>query len=699
MMFRKSVYFIYVTFFIFICSLSSFGNAADNDLLKKDDISKIMAQIFQQHVDKKEMSTTILKHSFRNYIDQFDPDRIYLLDSEVEPFGNPSDNAMQMYVEQYKENNFSDYEKLNTIIQNAIERARNFRKEIEQDKARLLVEASTYPHSRRDEYYEDLHQHMFAKYPNELKHRMKENLIHYIQAEQHRFGDAAVKRRQDHLFSMYEEKMRSWENPYLYQNAKGEPLAENEQEHQFSLHVLKALAKSLDAHTSFFNPAEAYDMRVRLEKGYEGIGLFLQETLEGIRVTGMAPNGPAAKSGLIKVNDELVSIDGTPIGDSSLEEVMNKIHGEVGKSITLILKRNPANSSGSEEQYTAKLNREKIIVDEDRVKVSSEHFGDGIIGIIKLDSFYQNDNGISSEKDVKEAIHQLQQKGKLLGLVLDLRENSGGFLSQAVKVGGLFITDGVIVIAKYSNGEERYYRDLTSKKVFDGPLVILTSKLTASAAEIVAQALQDYGVAVIVGDEHTYGKGSIQSQTVTNQQSSSSYFKVTVGEYFTVSGKSPQMKGVLADIVVPSQVNHENIGEEYLDFPLPTLAVEPAYQDKLKDIQPSAKAWYLKYYLPYVQKKETVWLRMLPNLKENSTYRIAHNKNYQFFLKQIGIKTAENAVEEDPAEEELLAAKPKNFGREDLQLNEAVNITKDMVMLHEKHSLEPAFIGKGESTK
>src|SRR5690606_836656 len=163
-----------------------------------------------------------------------------------------------------------------------------------------------------------------------------------------------------------------------------------------------------------------------------------------------------------------------------------------------------------------------------------------IIGKITLNSFYQGDNGVNSENDVRDAIKKLDKMGNLRGLILDLRENSGGFLTQAVKVAGLFITNGVIVVSKYFNGEEHFYRDMDGKVSYTGPLVILTSKATASAAEIVAQALQDYGTALIVGDEHTYGKGTIQSQTVTENQGAA-FFKVTVGKYYTVSGKTPQI--------------------------------------------------------------------------------------------------------------------------------------------------------------
>ncbi len=177
----------------------------------------------------------------------------------------------------------------------------------------------------------------------------------------------------------------------------------------------------------------------------------------------------------------------------------------------------------------------------------------------------------------------MEGKGKLLGLVLDLRNNPGGYLTQAVKVAGLFISDGVVVVSKYSNGEIQYYRDLDGNPQYTGPLVVLTSRLTASAAEIVAQALQDYGVALVVGDDRTYGKGTIQAQTVTDT-GASSYFKVTVGEYFTPSGKSPQLTGVKSDVLLPGPYSKTKVGEKYLDHPIAADHIAPSFNDDLKDI-------------------------------------------------------------------------------------------------------------------
>ena len=307
-------------------------------------------------------------------------------------------------------------------------------------------------------------------------------------------------------------------------------------------------------------------------------------------------------------------------------------------------------------------------MEEERLLDKSEPFADGFIGKLTLPSFYESTSASSCESDLREGIKLLKRQGNLKGVVLDMRENLGGFLNQAIKVTGLFITSGVVVISKYAQGEVQYMRSIDPRVYYNGPLVILTSKASASAAEIVAQALQDYGVALIVGDERTYGKGTIQYQTVTDDEAAA-FFKVTVGRYYTVSGRSTQIEGVQADIVVPTAFSPYNIGERYLEYPLSNDHVPSVYHDQLLDIDGQAKLWFQKNYLPYIQKKESVWHKMLSKLQANSAHRLSHDPNFKLFLKQL---------KEEPLEE------GQNWGVEDLQMAEAVSIVKDMIMLQKK---------------
>ena len=639
--------------------------AAEQELLKQSDIGKIMGQIFSQHVDKKDMTATILRNSFKVYIDQFDPERLYLLEEEVRPYLDVSDSDVRRMMEEYKKGEYTEFRLINKTIENAIVRAREIRKSIENSNAAHLFQKSgSFPTDGFEDWSDPDLKVPFAGTTQELSTRIKNSLLRFIASERKRYGSSYVEGREAQTVNLYERQARALENQYLYVHNDGQTMDPAEKENTFSMHVLKALASSLDAHTTVLNPTEAYDMRVRLEKEVQGVGLALQPTPQGFIVTQFIKDSPAAKSGMVHVKDRLVEVDGKSVQGKNLSQVMEMLSGKSGTTVSLLFKRSVQGRYGpSEVDVPVSLVRADIAINEDRVRWGYEKFDNGIIGKIQLDSFYQSDNGITSENDVKDAIAKLNKLGNLRGLILDLRENSGGFLSQAVKVAGLFITNGVVVISKYFNGEEHFYRDMDGKVSYDGPLIVLTSKATASAAEIVAQALQDYGVALIVGDEHTYGKGTIQSQTVTENKAST-FFKVTVGKYYTVSGKTPQIQGVKADVVVPSQFLHENIGEEYLDSALGHDTISPAFKDDLGDIAPNLKPWYMRYYAPTLQDKKELWDRMIPALRKNSQKRISENKNYQLFLKG-------NAP----------AGKKETFRPEDLQMGEATEVMKDMIVM------------------
>jgi C-terminal peptidase (prc) len=635
------------------------------EILKMDDVNRIMNQIFEQHVDKKEITSAILKKSFKVYIDQFDPDRVYLLDGEVQKYLSMGDAEVLRMVEKYKQGKFPEFEELNGVIQQSILRSRKIRQSLEGDIAALFQKSDGVASDGNQDWTDPDLKRPFAKSVPELTDRIKQQIVKFISKERKRYGDSYVIAREPQTIRIFEKEDIIHEDQYLFVNENGQPMSAVENQNAFVMHILKALASALDAHTTVLNSTEAYDMRLRLEKEMQGLGILLRPTTDGYIISQLVREGPAAKSGLVQINDKLWEIDGTQVSSLPLDKVMEMFRGKNGTNVTLLLKRT-TNERGSpvEKMVKATLTRENIAVNEDRVQSNIVSTAMGNIGIIKLDTFYQGDNGITSENDVRSAIQKLDQHGNLRGLILDLRENSGGFLSQAVKVAGLFITNGVIVVSKYFNGEEHFYRDMDGKVSYEGPLVVLTSKATASAAEIVAQALQDYGVALVVGDEHTYGKGTIQSQTVTEDQAST-FFKVTVGTYYTVSGKTPQIQGVKADIVVPSEFAHDIIGEEFLDNPLKQGAIQPSFNDKLADIAPNLKPWYMRYYAPTLQHKKDFWSGMLPDLRKNSSYRISNNKDYEAFIKGEKITQGRNV----------------NRSLEDMQLSEAVSITKDMIAL------------------
>lgn len=649
-------------------------------LLKEKDVPLMMNQIFQYHIDKRQMTPEIMKRAFHVYIEQFDSAKQYLLQSEVSMYENPTDEFLNQAILDYQNGRIPAFIKLNDSLQKAIQRARLWRTEYNKQLPELISKLNTLSDDA------PMEEPNYATSEAELKSRQTTSFMRFLKLQMIALGDETFKTKQGKIVKFYERLLQSNENHYLFFDQDKGALGAQEKEDAIVLLVLKSIAKSLDAHSTFFSPSEAYEMKVRLEKGFQGVGVVLQESVDGILVTRLIEGGPAARSKTIQANDIITEVDGVNIVDFSFDKVLDLIRGPEGSTVVFGVER-PAdkNKKTTASQFKVTLKREPIIVKDETIEVSYESYADGIIGKITLYAFYEGEGGVSSVKDVRDAIRDLKSKGNLKGLVLDLRENTGGFLMQAVKVAGLFITNGVVVMSKYASGEVRYFRDIDGYSYYDGPLVVLTSQTSASAAEIVAQALQDYGVAIVVGDKRTYGKGSIQHQTVTDADGGS-LFKVTVGRYYTVSGNSTQIEGVKADVLVPTLYSKQKIGEEFQEYPLSHDQIAPLFDDKLSDLDATAKVWYTLHYLPSLERKMTQWRTMIPQLQKNSQMRLEKNKNFQSFLRKIEGKPD---LAEDTETTEYNAEKGKGFGKSDLQMAEAVNIVKDMIIIDSQQKVAP----------
>lgn len=631
-------------------------------LLKVEDIPRVMERFFSFHIENKELSTTIVRRSMKLYIEQFDPEKVYLLEKEVKPYLNMSEKRAKEILAHLHQRDYSDFLALNGLLQESVVRAQALRVWA----TRQLV------HHPLDDVPNLIPPSQYSKSEEELMERQKNRMLRFYFFHQARTNLDSMERKTK-VYELFEKKVQRLENNYLFLTIDNVPMNREKIENLLALRILKSFAKSLDTHTSFFSPEEAFEMRMSLEKQFEGVGVVLSEGIDGVMIAELIKGSPAEQSGQIKINDLLVEIDGISTTSRPFEEVLEMLKKRDRNEIILGFKRIDAKNQNF---FRVPLLKRAIVMNEERLQVSYDQVAGGIIGKIALHSFYESSEGVSSEKDIKEAIRKFREKGNLIGLVLDLRENSGGFLSQAVKVAGLFVSNGVIVTSKYGKGEVHFLRNIVAKSYYNGPLVILTSKMSASASEIVAQALQDYGVALVVGDERTFGKGSIQYQTVTDEKADL-FFKVTVGRYYTASGKSTQIDGVIADIVVPTQYAPYKIGERYLEYPLSPDQVDPAFIDPLTDLDEKTRRLFQMRYLPFTQRVVAFWKKMLPTLRQNSSNRIARNSHFQTLLRQQeAIQVRVDSLPPNTVDEQAQVS-----SRDDLQMKEAVYIVQDMIRL------------------
>ncbi len=621
--------------FLAITSLS----AASQELALSS-IKPALAEMLSYHVDHRELSPLLVARSFQIYVSRFDPYQTYLLQGEVAPYLSMREDNVKKILDQVKKEDYSQYLHLNKTITTSIQRARKIRATIKTEllKAKTLdfsersVSSGSFPRSA-EELYQTTH-HLMIQW---LGYYAKEKGVTNLDQEERLL-----------VLNFFEKKRRNHEDLYLFTFGESS-------EKTFSLNLLKAFSSSLDPHSMYFSKAEASEIRSLLIKEACGVGLELKEDFSGVIVMGLLPKGPASRTGEIRVGDFLREIDDVDITAHSFKEILRKLEGNELSRVKLSFEREKG------QKYIVTVAREKMILDSDRIEVDFEPFLDGVIGKISLSSFYDNNAGISVERDLREALKELRSQGPIYGLVLDLRKNAGGFLHQAVKTASLFVKSGVVVISKYANDEVQYTKGFDPREYHSGPIVLLTSKASASAAEIVAQALKDEGVAIIVGDTATYGKGSMQYQTITDVNAKH-FFKVTVGRYFTASGRSPQMTGVLADVVVPTVYSPYQIGERYLRYALSNevIAEKITIKDELKQI-----------FSRYASRQKTNWEKMVPALQKNSKLRLAEDKNAQAFLEHITLASRTGSDPETGGK----------HGAEDIQMTEAVHLVKDMIQL------------------
>ncbi|MDB6081988.1 MAG: tsp3, partial [Chlamydiia bacterium] len=445
-------------------------------------------------------------------------------------------------------------------------------------------------------------------------------------------------------------------------------------------YILKAFTSSLDAHTNYFTPQEAAQFLIAVQQKLLGIGVQLRDDVDGFSVTKIIEGGPADKVKDLKVKDKIIAVNGEPVIGLDVIEVIDRIRGQDGTDVMLRVVREVGQDGKKQQELKdIRIKRGEVVLKEARLEYEAQPFADGAIAYLHLHAFYQDSDSSSSE-DIEKAFEEMRKKYKIYGVVLDLRFNGGGVLAQAVAVTGLFINKGVVVSIKDENGVVHHLRDLDSKRMWGGPLIVLTNRGSASAAEIVAQTLQDYGRALVVGDDHTYGKGSFQTFTLTGTNPNSidpqGEYKVTRGCYYTVSGKTPQLVGVRADIEVPSGLSALDIGEMYGKYPLENDSIPPNFEDSLGDVPLFQREKIRLLYRTDLQKVETKYRESLAQLRKNSEARQKQNKAYQRFLSST--KDADNDMEDIDRSEKY----------PDYQLYESMDVMKDFITLLQKQAEE-----------
>lgn len=476
---------------------------------------------------------------------------------------------------------------------------------------------------------------------------------------------------------------------------------------------LTAFTNVFDPHTEYFSPKEKETFDIRMSGKLEGIGARLQSDGEKTTVTEIVPGGPAWKQGdlapkdvVIKVaqnNEEPVDVMGWDIDD-----VVSKIRGPKGTVVKLTVQKN----DGSTKVIT--ITRDVVIMEEGFAKsllLNAAEMSERV-GYIYLPNFYADftPQGLTScAIDVAKEIEKLK-KENVKGIILDLRNNGGGSLRDVVQMSGLFIEQGPIVQIKgRTRTTPEVMEDNDPKVQWGGPLIVMVNGFSASASEILAAAMQDYGRAVIVGSAGTYGKGTVQRffdlDNATGDESIKplGVVKMTVQKFYRITGKTTQLEGVVPDIVLPDSYNYVDLGERENDYPLQSNTIQPVtFNQNAYHIVNMAKLQNAS--ASRVQKNETFQLvsenaLRLKKQKEQSMYPLQMDKYRQWdkkateearrfenMFKPIDGFTIANLDADMPQIQSDTARLGRNEGwlkdkKKDIQLYEALHIMNDMIRM------------------
>ncbi|HZX51761.1 MAG TPA: carboxy terminal-processing peptidase [Pseudomonas sp.] len=359
---------------------------------------------------------------------------------------------------------------------------------------------------------------------------------------------------------------------------------------------INAFAMSYDPHTTYLSPDNAENFDINMSLSLEGIGAVLQSDNEHVKVVRLVPAGPAEKSKQIAPADKII---GVAQGDKEmvdvigwrLDEVVKLIRGPKGSKVRLEII--PAsNAPNDQTSRVVAITREAVKLEEQAAKKSvlklTHEGNDYKLGIIEIPAFYLDFKAFragdpdykSTTRDVKRLLTELE-KEKVDGVVIDLRNNGGGSLQEATELTGLFIDQGPTVLVRNSDGRVDVLADENTGIYYKGPLAVLVNRLSASASEIFAGAMQDYHRALILGGQ-TFGKGTVQ----TIQPLNHGELKLTLAKFYRVSGQSTQHQGVIPDIQYPDIMDTKEIGESALPEALPWDSIKPAIKPELDPIKP-----------------------------------------------------------------------------------------------------------------
>ncbi len=653
--------------FVFLALLVLFSGscAAQKDYTKDQIITDILVKTLKDfHYSSRPINNTFSQDVFDLYLKRLDAQKKFFYEEDIKKlsrFRNSIDD-------QLLKEDLEFYVRANTIL---LERIRQIQA------LYPLILSNAFDFTVQESINFDFDKISYAKNEAEMKDKwrriLKYQALRYYMDLTAKSGKTDIDPRQEKI---------ARDKVAVFMKRMLERLEQQSDLDRFEVYM-NAVANVFDPHTSYFPPKQDQDFKIEMTGRLEGIGAMLSEQDGNIKVVNIVPGSAAWRQQQLEAEDIILKVgegDKEPVDvvEMPLDDAVQLIRGKKGTEVRLTVKKPDG------RVLLIPIIRDAVVLEETyaRSTILENPLTHTRVGYLDLPAFYHDfdDEGSrNSADDVRAEIEKLK-KANIQGLILDLRNNGGGALEDAVRMSGLFISTGPIVQVRDKLGKIEVLRDNDPGIAWDGPLIVLVNTLSASASEIVSAALQDYDRAIIVGSDHTYGKGTVQTYVNIDRFVPYHYksitplgaLKITLQKFYRVNGDSTQYKGVVPDIILPDLYEYVKIGEKYADYSLPW--------DRIK------------------AQKYSQWDRTpfdLASLKKHSAARILTNQTFQFISSNARFVEAQQEDQTESLQLSNSLAKEHLLQEKNRQLQQFALRKDEPVLIHHMEDrpavVNPAF--------
>lgn len=542
---------------------------SESDQAKKEffTLQAVVKFMDRVHYEPKSLDDVLSHQVYDSFLKSIDPAKRFLTQGEIDQLVI----YRSQLDEQISDGSFEFFDLAETLISQGVVRAEEYYKK--------YLESDLDIHDIRDTLVADADDRNFCANITELEDYWHKLMQYETIMKVHALKVAADKDEQKSEAELIKEAKETISENFSDWFKRLKSLRRSDRFEDY----LNAITSAYDPHSNYFSPREKENFDLNMNNSYEGIGARLIPEGELTKVTEVIPGGPAWKQKELEANDFIIKVaqdgeDAKDVRGWRQDDVIDLIRGRKGTKVILTVRK----SDGREVEIG--IIRDQVVLEEGRAKsllIRTETEG-AEIGYIRLPKFYfEADGKPGCADDIATEIEKLDKEGAQ-GIILDLRNNGGGSLSEVVDMTGLFIDKGPIVQVKSRERKPYVLEDEDPAVQYQGPLIVMVNHFSASASEIIAAALQDYNRAIIVGSTSTFGKGTVQRFhqldrfiVGNNDLKPLGEVKITTQKFYRVNGGSTQLKGVIPDIILPSPYNYIKAGEKELETPLAWSEIEP----------------------------------------------------------------------------------------------------------------------------